>query len=176
MNEKIGGFTSMVKVTFQGNPVTLVGKQVDVGDVAPDFTVLSNALEEKTLADYAGKVKLISVVPSLDTEICSLQTKRFNEEASQLKNIKVLTISMDLPFAQSRWCGTEGVDNVETLSDHRSGDFGRNYGVLIEELRLLARAIFVVNEQNEITYVEYVEEVGSHPNYDRALQHIKNND
>lgn len=176
MNEKIGGFTSMVKVTFQGNPVTLVGKQVDVGDVSPDFTVLSNALEEKTLADYAGKVKLISVVPSLDTEICSLQTKRFNEEASQLKNIKVLTISMDLPFAQSRWCGTEGVDNVETLSDHRSGDFGRNYGVLIEELRLLARAIFVVNEQNEITYVEYVEEVGSHPNYDRALQHIKNND
>lgn len=163
----------MVKVTFQGKPVTLVGQQVNVGDTAPDFTVLSNSLAEKSLLDYKGKVKLISVVPSLDTEICSLQTKRFNEEASKLRDIKILTISMDLPFAQSRWCGAEGIEQVETLSDHRSGDFGRNYGVLIEELRLLARSIFVINESDEITYVEYVEEVGSHPDYDRVLEHLQ---
>lgn len=163
----------MVKVTFRGNPVTLLGKQVSVGEMAPDFTVLSNSLEEKSLVDYDGKVKLISVVPSLDTEICSLQTKRFNEEAGKLSNINVLTISMDLPFAQSRWCGAEGVDTVETLSDHRAGDFGRNYGLLIEELRLLARAIFVIDENNEITYVEYVEEVGSHPDYEKVIQHLQ---
>lgn len=162
----------MVQVTFQGNPVTLVGKQVEVGETAPDFTLLSNELEERSLAHYKG-VKLISVVPSLDTEICSLQTKRFNEAASELENVHILTISMDLPFAQSRWCGAEGIEQVETLSDHRSGDFGRNYGVLIEELRLLARAIFVLNEANEITYVQYVEEVGSHPNYDDVLAHLK---
>lgn len=163
----------MVKVTFQGNLVTLVGEQVNVGDPAPDFTVLSNSLEERSLANYKGKVKLISVVPSLDTEICSLQTKRFNEEASKFGNIDILTISMDLPFAQSRWCGAEGIEEVETLSDHRTGDFGSNYGVLIEELRLLARAIFVINEADEITYVEYVEEVGSHPNYERVLEHLQ---
>lgn len=165
----------MVQVTFRGNPVTLVGKQVTVGDAAPDFTVLSNSLEEKSLADYEGKVKLISVVPSLDTEICSLQTKRFNEEASKFENVAILTISMDLPFAQSRWCGAEGIEEVETLSDHRSGDFGKNYGVLIEELRLLARSVFVVNEKNEITYVEYVEEVASHPDYEKVLQHLQAN-
>lgn len=165
----------MVQVTFRGNPVTLVGKQVNVGETAPNFTVLSNSLEEKSLADYEGQVKLISVVPSLDTEICSLQTKRFNEEASKLGNIAILTISMDLPFAQSRWCGAEGVKEVETLSDHRAGDFGRNYGVLIEELRLLARAIFVVNENDEIAYVEYVEEVGSHPDYEKVLQYLQTN-
>lgn len=163
----------MVQVTFQGNPVTLVGKQVNVGDVAPDFTVLSNALEEKSLSDYKGSVKLINVVPSLDTEICSLQTKRFNEEASDLGDLHILTISMDLPFAQSRWCGAEGIERVETLSDHRSGDFGRNYGVLIEELRLLARAIFVLNEEEKITYVEYVKEVGSHPDYEKVLNHLR---
>lgn len=165
----------MVQVTFRGNPVTLVGKQVTVGDAAPDFTVLSNSLEEKSLADYEGKVKLISVVPSLDTEICSLQTKRFNEEASKFENVAILTISMDLPFAQSRWCGAEGIEEVETLSDHRSGDFGKNYGVLIEELRLLARSVFVVNEKDEITYVEYVEEVASHPDYEKVLQHLQAN-
>lgn len=163
----------MVKVTFRGNPVTLVGKQVSVGEAAPNFTVLSNSLEKKSLVNYEGKVKLISVVPSLDTEICSLQTKRFNEEAGKHDNLAILTISMDLPFAQSRWCGAEGVEAVETLSDHRSGDFGRNYGVLIEELRLLARAVFVIDENDEITYVEYVEEVGSHPDYDKVLQHLQ---
>lgn len=162
----------MVKVTFQGNPVSLIGEQVKVGDQAPDFTVLSNGLEERSLADYEGLVKLISVVPSLDTEICSLQTKRFNEEVNQLDHVKVLTISMDLPFAQNRWCRNEGIDQMETLSDHRDGDFGRNYGVLIKELRLLARSIFVIDEKNRLTYVEYVEEVASHPDYDQVLGYL----
>jgi len=166
----------MVKVTFQGNPVTLVGKQVQVGDTAPDFTVLSNSLEEKTLADYEGSVKLISVVPSIDTEICSLQTKRFNEEASALgDNIKILTISMDLPFALGRWGGAEDVEAVDTLSDHRDADFGKKFGLLIEELRLLARSVFVLDENNEVTYVEIVDEIASHPDYDKVLQHIEEN-
>lgn len=163
----------MVQVTFRGNPVTLVGEQLKVGDKAPDFTLLSNDLQEKSLSDYNDQILLISVVPSLDTEICSLQTKRFNEEASKLNDVKVLTVSMDLPFAQSRWCGIEGVTEIETLSDHREADFGEKYGVLIEELRLLARSIFVIDKNNEISYVEYVEEVGSHPNYDEVLRHLK---
>lgn len=163
----------MVQVTFRGNPVTLVGEQLKVGDKAPDFTLLSNDLQEKSLSDYNDQILLISVVPSLDTEICSLQTKRFNEEASKLNDVKVLTVSMDLPFAQSRWCGIEGVTEIETLSDHREANFGEKYGVLIEELRLLARSIFVIDKNNEISYVEYVEEVGSHPNYDEVLRHLK---
>lgn len=163
----------MVQVTFRGNPVTLVGEQLKVGDKAPDFTLLSNDLQEKSLSDYNDQILLISVVPSLDTEICSLQTKRFNEEASKLNDVKVLTVSMDLPFAQSRWCGLEGVTEIETLSDHREANFGEKYGVLIEELRLLARSIFVIDKNNEISYVEYVEEVGSHPNYDEVLRHLK---
>lgn len=164
----------MVQVTFRGNPVTLVGNQLQVGDKAPDFKLLSNDLTEKSLSDYEDKIILISVVPSLDTEICSLQTKRFNEEASKLNKVKVLTVSMDLPFAQSRWCGLEGVSEVETLSDHREAHFGENYGVLIEELRLLARSVFVINKNKELSYVEYVEEVASHPDYDKVLDHLKN--
>lgn len=163
----------MVNVTFKGNPITLMGKQLNVGDTAPDFTVLTNDLQQKTLSDYAGKIKLISVVPSIDTGICSEQTKRFNEEAGQFDNVHVLTISMDLPFAQSRWCAAEGVKNLDTLSDHKEADFGKKYGVLIEELRLLARAIFVVDEENQVTYVEYVSEVGSHPDYDRVIAHLE---
>lgn len=165
----------MSKVTFKGNAVTLVGDQVKVGDKAPNFTALSNSLEEKSLDDYKGKVKLISVVPSLDTELCSLQTKRFNEAANDFPNINILTISMDLPFAQSRWCGAEGIEQLETLSDHRDASFGKSYGVLIEELRLLARSIFVVNENDEVTYVEYVDEVASHPDYDKVLEHLREN-
>ncbi|HZW68163.1 MAG TPA: thiol peroxidase [Pseudogracilibacillus sp.] len=165
----------MRKVTFKGNAVTLLGDQVKVGDKAHDFTVLSNSLEERSLADYECKVKLISVVPSLDTELCSLQTKKFNEAADDFPNIKILTISMDLPFAQSRWCGAEGIKQLETLSDHRDASFGKSYGVLIEELRLLARSIFVVNEKDEVTYVEYVDEVASHPDYDKVLEHLREN-
>src|SRR5699024_357451 len=165
----------MRKVTFKGNAVTLLGDQVKVGDKAHDFIVLSNSLEEKSLADYNGKIKLISVVPSLDTELCSLQTKKFNEAADDFPNIKILTISMDLPFAQSRWCGAEGIKQLETLSDHRDASFGKSYGVLIEELRLLARSIFVVNEDDEVSYVEYVNEVASHPDYDKVLEHLREN-
>lgn len=163
----------MVNVTFKGNPVTLVGEQLEVGDEAPNFKVINTELEERTLSDYEGKIKLISVVPSVDTGVCALQTKRFNEEADKLPNVQILTISMDLPFAQSRWCSAEGVSNLEMLSDHREADFGKKYGVLIEELRLLSRSIFVVNEENKVTYVEYVPEVGNHPDYDAALEHIR---
>lgn len=163
----------MVEVTFQGNPVTLVGDEVKVGDKAPDFTVLSNELKEFSLKDYSGKKKLISVVPSLDTGVCSQQTKRFNEAVSELGDISVLTISMDLPFAQARWCGAEGVDQVDVLSDHRLASFGENYGVLIKELRLLSRAVFVIDEDDVVTYVEYVSEVGEHPDYDAVLEHLK---
>ena len=160
----------MVRVTFKDNPVTLLGTEIQVGNDAPNFTVVANDLSEKTLDDYEGKVKLISVVPSLDTGVCSKQTKRFNEEADKLDNVQLLTISMDLPFAQTRWCSAEGVNNIEILSDHREADFGKKYGVLIKELRLLARSIFVVDSNNKVTYVEYVPEVSSHPDYDKALE------
>ncbi|HLT56239.1 MAG TPA: thiol peroxidase [Bacillota bacterium] len=164
----------MAKVTFKGNPVTLVGEEVKVGDTAPNFTVLSNDLKEVTLDDYEGKVKLIAAVPSIDTGVCAEETRRFNEEAEKLENVQVLTISMDLPFAQARWCAAEGIKNLDTLSDHREGSFGKNYGVLMEELRLLARAIFVVDSSNKVTYVEYVPEVSTHPNYEAALEAARN--
>lgn len=164
----------MAKVTFKGNPVTLVGEEVKVGDTAPNFTVLSNDLKEVTLDDYEGKVKLIAAVPSIDTGVCAEETRRFNEEAEKLENVQVLTISMDLPFAQARWCAAEGIKNLDTLSDHREGSFGKNYDVLMEELRLLARAIFVVDSSNKVTYVEYVPEVSTHPNYEAALEAARN--
>lgn len=163
----------MAEVTFKGKPVTLVGQQISVGDTAPDFTVLSNNLQPVSLSDYQGKIKLISVVPSIDTGVCSEQTKRFNEEADKLDNVQVLTISMDLPFAQTRWCAANGIKNLDILSDHRDADFGKKYGVLIQELRLLARAIFVIDSNNKVTYVEYVSEVGNHPDYDKALEAAK---
>ncbi len=160
----------MANVTFQHDPVTLVGNEVKVGDEAPAFKVLSNDLEEVTLDDYQGKVKLISVVPSIDTGVCADQTKRFNEEADKIGNVKVLTVSMDLPFAQKRWVNKHDINKLDTLSDHRDANFGKNYGVLIEELRLLARSIFVVDSNNKVTYVEYVSEVSNHPDYDAALE------
>ncbi|GGA82208.1 thiol peroxidase [Ornithinibacillus halotolerans] len=160
----------MVQVTFGGDPVTLLGSELKVGDQAPDFTVLNNDLEEKTLSDYKGKIKLISVVPSIDTGVCSIQTNRFNEEAKQLENVQVLTVSMDLPFAQKRWREVNNVESLNLLSDHREGNFGENYGVLIKELRLLARSIFVVDSNDKVTYVEYVNEVTNHPDYDKALE------
>ena len=163
----------MINVTFQQEPVTLVGQQVKVGDKAPSFSVLSNDLKEVTLEDYEGKVKLISVVPSIDTGVCSLQTKRFNERANEIDNVQVLTLSMDLPFAQTRWAEENNIKHVKMLSDHKLASFGKNYGTLIEELRLLTRSIFVINAQNEVTYVEYVSEVTDHPNYDQAIQAVK---
>jgi thiol peroxidase len=163
----------MANVTFKGNPVTLIGNEVKVGDTAPDFKVLANDLSEVTLADTKGYVRLISVVPSIDTGVCDAQTRRFNEEAAKLDNVKVLTISVDLPFAQKRWCGANGIENVQTLSDHRDVSFGEAYGVLIKELRLLARAVFVVDSNDKVTYVEYVPEATNHPNYEAAIEAAK---
>lgn len=160
----------MADVTFQHEPVTLIGEEIKVGDEAPDFTVLANDLKEVSLSDYKGKVKLIAAVPSIDTDVCSEETKRFNEEADKLENVHVLTISMDLPFAQTRWCAANVVKNLDTLSDHRDADFGEKYGVLMKELRLLARAIFVVDSSDKVTYVEYVDEVTNHPDYQKALK------
>ncbi|MDY0405330.1 thiol peroxidase [Virgibacillus sp. 179-BFC.A HS] len=163
----------MANVTFDHKPVTLEGPELKVGDKAPDFTALSNDLQEVSLHDFKGKVKLISVVPSIDTGVCAAQTKRFNEEADKIDNIQILTISMDLPFAQGRFCAAEGIKHLEMLSDHRDADFGKKYGVLIKELRLLARSIFVVDSNDNITYVQYVNEVTDHPDYDKALEAAK---
>ncbi|GIP65474.1 putative thiol peroxidase [Virgibacillus pantothenticus] len=163
----------MANVTFQHEPVTLLGNEVKVGDQAPDFNVLTNDLKEVTLDDYKGKVKLISVVPSIDTGVCADQTKRFNEEAAAIGNVQVLTVSMDLPFAQKRWVTQHNIDQLDILSDHRDASFGHQYGVLIKELRLLARAIFVVDSNDKVNYVEYVSEVSNHPDYDAALEAAK---
>lgn len=162
----------MANVTFAGNPVTLMGTEPQVGDKASNFTVLDTNLQEKTLDDFPG-VRIISVVPSLDTGVCDAQTRKFNEEASELENVTVLTISVDLPFAQKRWCGSAGLDDVVTLSDHRELSFGQAFGVVIEEMRLLARSVFVVDSNGVITYAEYVNEVTNHPNYEAAVEAAK---
>lgn len=163
----------MANITFKGNPVTLLGNGVKVGDHAPNFTVLANDLSEVTLENTKGQVRLISVVPSLDTGVCDAQTRRFNQEASNLDNVKILTVSVDLPFAQKRWCGAAGIENVQTLSDHRDLSFGEAYGVAIQELRLLARAVFVVDSNDTVTYVEYVSEATNHPDYEAAIEAAK---
>lgn len=155
--------------TLKGNPLTLVGPELRVGDKAPSFTVVGNDLKEVRLSDTAGKVRLLSVVPSLDTPVCDAQTRRFNQEAASLGDVAILTISMDLPFAQKRWCGAAGIDKVTTLSDHRNASFSTAYGTLIKELRIDSRAIFVVDSSDTIRYAEYVKEVADHPNYDAAL-------
>ncbi|MDA7027224.1 thiol peroxidase [Bacillus sp. CLL-7-23] len=160
----------MASITFKGNPVTLIGSKLQAGDQAPDFTVLSNSLEEVTLSDIKGKIAILSVVPSIDTGVCDAQTRRFNEEAAGLGSVNVYTISADLPFAQKRWCGANGIENVETLSDHREMSFGEAFGVYMKELRLLARAVFVLDENGVVTYAEYVKEVTNHPNYEKALE------
>ncbi|MBT2690890.1 thiol peroxidase [Bacillus sp. ISL-47] len=163
----------MASITFKGNPVTLLGNEVKAGDKAPEFKVLANDLSEVTLADSKGQVRLISVVPSIDTGVCDAQTRRFNEEASKLDNVKILTVSVDLPFAQKRWCAAAGIENVQTVSDHRELSFGEAYGVAIKELRLLARAVFVVDSNDTVTYVEYVSEATDHPNYEAAVEAAK---
>jgi thiol peroxidase len=161
-------------VTFKGQPLTLVGPELKPGDKAPDFTIIDQSLQPASLKDYAGKVILLSVVPSLDTSICSAQTKRFNEEAAQLpEDVAILTVSMDLPFAQARFCGAENIDRVKVLSDHRDASFAQAYGTLVKELRLESRAIFVIDRDGTIRYVEYVPEIASHPNYDAALHAVK---
>ncbi|MET3575384.1 thiol peroxidase [Bhargavaea ullalensis] len=164
----------MVQVTFQKNPVTLLGTEVQVGDQAPDFTVLTNDLKPYTLKETEGKVRLISVIPSIDTGVCSAQTKRFNESVTALgDDVAVLTISVDLPFAQARWKATEGLDQVVALSDHRDLSFGLAYGTVMKELRLLARSVFVIDKDGKVTYAEYVPEGTDHPDYDKALEAVK---
>ncbi len=160
--------------TFKGNPLTLVGLELKAGQSAPDFKLLANDLSEVSLVNFKGKTVLISVVPSLDTPVCDMQTKRFNEEASKLPaDVTVLTVSADLPFAQSRWCGAAHADKIKTVSDHREVSFGQAYGVLIKELRLLSRSIFIVGPDQKIQYAEYVKEVTQHPDYDKALNALK---
>jgi thioredoxin-dependent peroxiredoxin len=149
--------------------MTLVGPELKAGDKAPDFQAVDNALKPVTLASTGSGVRIFSVVPSLDTPVCDAQTKRFNDEAGKLPNLSIYTFSMDLPFAQKRWCGAFGVDRVKMVSDHVSGSFGQGYGTLIKELRILSRAIFVVDKDNTIRHAEYVKEVGEHPNYESAL-------
>ncbi|MES7181323.1 thiol peroxidase, partial [Cutibacterium acnes] len=154
--------------------LTLVGPELKVGDQAPDFTVSKSLTETASLKDFAGKIKLISVVPSIDTGVCDAQTRRFNEEAAKLSDkVVVLTISNDLPMAQGRWCGAAGVDKVIMLSDHKQLSFGDAYGVHIQELRLLMRSIFVIDENDKITYVQYLSEMTEHPDYDAALNAVK---
>lgn len=160
-------------VTMGGNPVTLIGKEIKVGDKAPDFTALKNDLSPYSLKDVGDGVKIISVVPSLDTGVCELQTINFNETATELGNVTILTLSVDLPFAQGRFCSSNNIDKVVTLSDHRDLDFGMKYGFVIEELRLLSRGIVVLDKDNVVKYVEYVKEVTDHPNYDRAIEEVK---
>lgn len=161
-----------MNIKFQGNPITLEGNTVKVGDIAPDFTVVDNELNPINSKTLKGKRVYISV-PSLDTGVCDMEVRRFNEEASKLEDIKIYTISMDLPFAQARWCGNAGVENVKTLSDYKDREFGKNYGTYIKELGLLTRAVFVVDENNKIIYIEYCEEVTSEPNYEEVLKILR---
>lgn len=164
MNEKTG------LITFKGNPMTLLGSELKVGDNAPGFSVVDNALAPTTLNSYAGKVKIITAVPSLDTPVCDTETRRFNQEAAGLADgVVVLTVSLDLPFAQKRWCGAAGIDKVVTLSDYRDRSFGLGYGVLIKELLLLTRAVFVVDAGNIIRYIQIVPEVTGEPDYAAAI-------
>lgn len=158
-------------VTIHGNPLTLVGEDVKVGDRAPEAELLDNDLKPVKLSAYRGKTLVIASVPSLDTPVCDLETRRFNDEAASLgADIEVVTVSMDLPFAQKRWCGAAGVQRVKTLSDHRQAEFGMAYGVLIKELRLLARAVFIIDLEGRLQYVQLVPEVTNEPNYEEVLQ------
>ena len=160
-------------ITMRGNPLTLTGTELKEGDPAPDVTLVGNDLSPVKLSSYKGKVCVLSVVPSLDTPVCDMQTRKFNDEAGKLSdNVVILTISMDLPFAQTRWCGAAGVDNVVTLSDHREAGFGAAFGVLIKELRLLARAVFVVDKEGTIQYIQLVKEVSEEPDYADVLEAV----
>ena len=168
MNERTG------LVMMGGKPVTLLGSEVKVGDGAPDFTAVGNDMKPVRLSQFKGKVVVIAAVPSLDTATCDLETRRFNAEAAKLgPDVVILTVSMDLPFAQKRWCGAAGIDKVITVSDHRDASFGTAYGVLIKDLRLLTRAVFVVDRQGVIRYIQLVKDVGTEPDYVPVLQAVK---
>lgn len=166
--------TARKDIKFDGGPITLGGKEIKVGDKAPDFKALNNDLSEFDSASLNGKIRIFSSVPSIDTGVCSLQTQRFNEMAAQLGDqVHVITISNDLPFAQARFCATEGIDRAIIVSDHKDLEYGEKYGFLIEELRLLSRGIVIVGADDEVKYVEYVQEVTNHPDYDKALEEVK---
>ncbi len=161
-------------VTFKGNPITLIGNEIKEGDTAPDFTVLSTDLNEVRLSDYKGKVVVIAVFPSVDTGVCALQLARFNQEAASFgSNVQLLSISADLPFALKRYCADKGIENALTVSDHKELDFGMKYGFVIKELRLLSRGTVVIDKEGTVKYIEYVPEVGEHPDYEKALEVIK---
>ena len=160
--------------TLKGNPLTLIGPELKTGDNAPDFNLVDKGLKPVTLKDTGSRVRIFSVVPSLDTPVCDAQTKKFNEVAAQLPDVDIFTVSMDLPFAQSRWSSAFGVDRVKMLSDHREGSFGANYGTLIKELRIESRAIFVVDQMNRIRHAQYVKEVADFPNYEAAVSAARN--
>ncbi len=161
-------------VTLRGNPMTLVGNELNVGDKAPDVELLDNELKPVKVSAFRGQVVVISSVPSLDTPVCDMETRRFNSEAANLgPNVVILTVSNDLPFAQKRWCGAAGVDKVKTLSDHREAAFGQGYGVLIKELRLLARSIFVLDADGVVRYVQHVKEVSQEPDYAAVVAAVK---
>lgn len=161
-------------VLFKGNPATLLGTEVKVGDAAPDFRVVDNSLQPVTLATAAGKVRLITAVPSLDTPVCDTMTRQFNQEVATLPDsVVAYTISVDLPFAQKRWCGNTGIDKVQTLSDYQDRSFGLNYGLLLKNLKLLARAVYVIDQNDKVAYVELVPEVTAEPNYAAALEAVQ---
>jgi thiol peroxidase len=161
-------------VTFKGNPVTLLGPALQVGEKAPDFTVVDTALAPVTLASFAGKIKIISAVPSLDTPVCDTETRRFNQEAAALPDqVVVLTVSLDLPFAQKRWCGAAGIDRVTVLSDYRDRSFGLGYGVVIKELMLMSRSVFVIDATDTIRYIQHVPEVTQEPDYGDILSAVR---
>ena len=161
-------------ITMQGGPLTLTGSKVELGQQAPDFDVVNGQLSPVKLSAFAGKICIISAVPSLDTSVCDIQTRRFNQEAGKLgDDVSVVTISMDLPFAQGRWCGAAGVENLQILSDYREASFGAAFGILIKELRLLARSIFVIDKEGLIRYIEIVPELTNEPDYQAAINAAK---
>ena len=164
---------SSVKVTFAGNPLTLLGNEVKVGDKAPDFIAVGAGLSPVKLSDFEGKTVIIAVYPSIDTSVCAAQNRRFNAEANQLKDVVVLSVSCDLPFAQSRFCAAEGLENIKTISDHKDLDFGEKYGFVIKELRLLARGTVIIDKAGTVQYAEYVPEVTNEPDYEAALAVVK---
>jgi thiol peroxidase len=170
----LGGKERVGQVTFKGNPVTLLGQEVKAGEKAPNFQLIDNAMKTVTLDSFKGSFKVIASVPSLDTPVCDLETRRFDAEAARLPgNVVVLTVSMDLPFAQARWCAAAGIDKVKTLSDYQNHSFGLAYGVLVKELKLLARAVFIVDDQDIVRYVELVPEITKEPDYNRVLSALR---
>lgn len=160
-------------VNFAGHPVTLVGDEIKVGASAPDFTALNTDLSPFSLSSTAGHIRIISVVPSIDTSVCDIQTRWFNEEATKLPNVKIISVSVDLPFALKKYCAAQGIENIHTVSDHKDLNFGLNYGFVIDEFRLLSRGLIVVDAAGIVRHVEYVANIGDQPDYDAALRAVK---